>query len=217
MSAPKVIFLGTAGSGKGTQAQRLSDNLGLIHISTGDLLREARDTRTPLGLEAERFIASGDLVPDELMLELIQQKLADPNIQKNGLILDGFPRTIAQGEGLTRLTEARKCRIDKVFLFNISLEETIERLGGRRICGTCSRIFHVKFNPANAQNHSCDGTLKKRVDDTEAKIRYRYEVYSNETAPLIDYYQDRIIQIDATQNPDQIYQEICDHLVALKE
>lgn len=217
MSAPVMIFLGTAGSGKGTQAQKLSENLDIVHLSTGDLLREARDNSTELGEAAESYIAAGDLVPDELILNLIKEKLSDDNIRSKGCILDGFPRTIAQAEGLSALLKTLNITLDKVFLFDISLEETIERLGGRRICATCQRIFHVKHNPATAANHPCDGELKIRVDDTEEKIRYRYKVYQEQTAPLIDYYSAKLVTLDAAASPDIIYNTIKGQIMALED
>ncbi|MDA1352992.1 MAG: adenylate kinase [bacterium] len=217
MSAPIMIFLGTAGSGKGTQAQKLSENLDIIHLSTGDLLREARDNKTELGKAAESYIAAGDLVPDALILDLIKESLTDPKIREKGCILDGFPRTIAQAEGLSSLLEALSISLDKVFLFDISLEETIERLGGRRICATCHRIFHIKHNPATAESHPCDGNLKIRVDDTEEKIRYRYTVYQEQTAPLIDYYRSKLVTLDASEAPDKVYETIKGQIMALEE
>ncbi len=163
----RVIFLGPPGAGKGTQAQALAREWGVPHVATGDMLREAVAARTPLGLEAKRHMDSGGLVPDEVVIGLVGERLAQPDA-KAGVVLDGFPRTVAQAELLRRLT-------------------------GRRVCRACGRTYHLVSAPPKVADKcdACGGELYQRVDDSEATVATRLDVYRKQTSPLLDYYRGR--------------------------
>ena len=175
-----VVFLGPPGAGKGTQAQRLVEEKGFIHISTGDLLREAVRKGTPLGLKAKEYMERGELVPDELILQLIKEKLP----KEGNVILDGFPRTITQAEALDKMLQQLGKKVDAVILFEVPDEVVIERLSGRRIDPKTGKVYHIKYNPPPP-----GVKVIQREDDKEEVIRKRLEVYRKQTAPLIEYYE----------------------------
>jgi len=196
-----VVFLGPPGAGKGTQAQRLVEEKGFIHISTGDLLREAVREGTPLGLKAKEYMDRGELVPDELILELIKEKLP----KEGKVILDGFPRNIAQAEALDRMLSEMGRKVDAVILFDVPDDVVVERLSGRRIDPKTGKVYHIKYSPPPPGVE-----VIQREDDREEVIRKRLEVYRRQTAPLIEYYRKKgiLIRIDATKTPDEVYEEI---------
>jgi len=203
-----VIFLGPPGAGKGTQSQLLKERNGFIQISTGDLLREAVKNQTELGKLAKQYMDEGKLVPDDLIISLIKEKLqeyADKNI-----IFDGFPRTIPQAESLDNLLSHLNKNIDAVILFKIESEEIVKRLTGRRVCPSCGVVYHTIYNPPKIDEicDKCGARLIQRDDDKEEVIRKRLEVYRQQTKPLIEYYKSRIVEIDATDNPNNIYNKI---------
>ncbi len=196
-----VIFLGPPGAGKGTQAQRLVAEKGFMHISTGDLLREAVKNRTPLGLKAKEYMDRGELVPDDLIVALIKEKLP----KEGNVILDGFPRTIAQAEALDKMLEELGKEVDAVVLFEVPDEVVIERLSGRRIDPKTGKVYHVKYNPPP------EGVeVIQRDDDKPEVIKKRLEVYRKQTAPLIDYYKEKgnLLVVDATKSPDEVYEDL---------
>ncbi|NPA14871.1 MAG: adenylate kinase [Aquificae bacterium] len=196
-----VIFLGPPGAGKGTQAQRLVAEKGFMHISTGDLLREAVKNRTPLGLKAKEYMERGELVPDDLIVALIKEKLP----KEGNVILDGFPRTIAQAEALDKMLEELGKKVDAVVLFEVPDEVVIERLSGRRIDPKTGKVYHVKYNPPP------EGVeVIQREDDKPSVIKKRLEVYRKQTAPLIDYYKEKgnLLVVDATKSPDEVYEDL---------
>ncbi len=196
-----VIFLGPPGAGKGTQAQRLVAEKGFMHISTGDLLREAVKNRTPLGLKAKEYMDRGELVPDDLIVALIKEKLP----KEGNVILDGFPRTIAQAEALDKMLEELGKKVDAVVLFEVPDEVVIERLSGRRIDPKTGKVYHVKYNPPP------EGVeVIQRDDDKPEVIKKRLEVYRKQTAPLIDYYKEKgnLLVVDATKSPDEVYEDL---------
>jgi len=196
-----VIFLGPPGAGKGTQAQRLVEEKGFLHISTGDLLREAVKNQTPLGLKAKEYMDRGELVPDDLIIALIKEKLPE----EGNVILDGFPRTIAQAEALDEMLAQMGKKVDKVILFEVPDDVVVERISGRRIDPKTGKVYHVKYNPPP------EGVeVIQRDDDREEVVRKRLEVYRKQTAPLIDYYTKRgnLVRIDATKSPDEVYKDI---------
>ncbi|MEO2153338.1 MAG: adenylate kinase [Aquificota bacterium] len=196
-----VIFLGPPGAGKGTQAQRLVAEKGFMHISTGDLLREAVKNRTPLGLKAKEYMDRGELVPDDLIVALIKEKLP----KEGNVILDGFPRTIAQAEALDKMLEELGKKVDAVVLFEVPDEVVIERLSGRRIDPKTGKVYHVKYNPPP------EGVeVIQREDDKPEVIKKRLEVYRKQTAPLIDYYKEKgnLLVVDATKSPDEVYEDL---------
>lgn len=185
----RVIFLGAPGAGKGTQARRLAAEAGVPQVATGDMLREAVAEGTRLGLEAKRYMDSGALVPDEVVIGLVDERLAKPDAA-GGYVLDGFPRTVAQAEALDGLLERRRQRLDRVIFFDVSRPELIRRLTGRRICRQCGAAFHLVSAPPTSAGRcdQCGGELYQREDDAEATVTRRLDVYETQTAPLLDYY-----------------------------
>ncbi len=188
----RVAFLGPPGAGKGTQARELAREWGVPQIATGDMLREAVAAKTPLGLEAKRYMDQGGLVPDEVVVGATAERLAAPDAAR-GFILDGFPRTIAQAEALARLLKDAGHALDVVLYFDVSEPELLRRLTGRRVCRACGHTYHLTSSPPKRAGvcDACGGELYQRVDDSEATVRNRLEVYRKQTAPLLDYYRQR--------------------------
>jgi len=188
----RVIFLGPPGAGKGTQAQSLAKEWGVPHVATGDMLREAVAAQTPLGLEAKRHMDSGGLVPDDVVIGLVGERLAQPDA-KAGVVLDGFPRTVAQAEALDVLFARTGLTLDRVIFFDVSRAELLRRLTGRRVCRACGRTFHLVSAPPKVAGKCdvCGGELYQRTDDSEATVGTRLDVYEKQTSPLLDYYRSR--------------------------
>jgi adenylate kinase len=188
----RVIFLGPPGAGKGTQAQSLAREWGVPHIATGDMLREAVAAKSRLGLEAKRHMDSGGLVPDDVVIGLVGFRLMEPDA-KNGCVLDGFPRTVAQAEALDEMFKGKDIALDRVVFFDVSRAELLRRLTGRRICRGCGRSFHLVSAPPRVAGKcdACGGELYQRADDSEATVATRLDVYQTQTAPLLDYYRGR--------------------------
>jgi adenylate kinase len=191
MSA-RVIFLGAPGAGKGTQARRLAAESGVPQVATGDMLREAVAAGTSLGREAKRYMDSGALVPDEVVIGLVDERLARPDAA-HGYVLDGFPRTVAQAEALDALLHRRGQDLDRVIFFDVSRDELLRRLTGRRICRRCGTTFHLVSAPPKVAGtcDQCGGELYQREDDAEGTVGRRLDVYQTQTAPLLDYYKRR--------------------------
>jgi adenylate kinase len=186
----RLVLLGAPGSGKGTQAQRMQSRHGVPQVSTGDLLRAAIAAGTPLGRAAKVVMDAGHLVDDRTMLGIIRERLAQPDAAR-GFILDGFPRTIAQADGLAKLLGELGVALDAVVLMEIDTEVLLRRLAGRRSCRRCGKVFHLENNPPKRGEICTDGKpheLVQRPDDTSATMRQRLEVYDERTQPLIDYY-----------------------------
>ncbi|GAB4378414.1 MAG: adenylate kinase [Calditrichia bacterium] len=206
-----LILLGAPGVGKGTQAKRLTQEFGIAHISTGDILRTEVREQTELGRQAEAIIKKGELVPDDIILHMIENRLSQPDC-KNGFILDGFPRTIPQAQGLDRLLE--KLGIDHLKVIEIFVpdEIIIQRLSSRRICAKCGADYNLITNPPPEDGicRICGGRIIQRNDDKEATIRNRLKVYRDQTAPLIEYYQNKgcLLRVDGTKSIDQVYEDI---------
>ena len=203
----RVVFLGPPGAGKGTQAKFLEEKYGACPISTGDILRNAVKDQTPLGKKAEEYIDKGMLVPDELMLDLIAERLRGKDCQK-GFILDGFPRTIAQADGLDEILAKMGTRLDYVFSIQVPRDLLVQRLTGRRTCKQCGYQYHVDFDPPSRKDvcDRCQGELYQREDDQEETIRARLHVYETQTAPVIDYYRKRglIKEIDGVGDIENV-------------
>jgi adenylate kinase len=199
---PRIVFLGPPGAGKGTQASGLSRALGVPHLSTGDLLRAAVAAPTALGREADAYMRRGDLVPDALVLRILEERLRAPDARA-GFVLDGYPRNPAQAEALAQITP-----IDRVVAFEVPTEVLVDRLSGRWICPTCQTVYHVPAMPPKVPGRcDRDGTaLVQRPDDRPEAVRQRLQVYAEKTAPLIDHYRRRglLRPIDATGTPDEV-------------
>ncbi len=210
--SPVILLLGPPGSGKGTQAAPLCAHLGIPHISTGDLFRSEIKRETPLGLLAQDLINQGRLVPDPLVLQMLEQRIAHPDCAQ-GFLLDGFPRTLPQAQELTRLLKGRFETLP--FSFQVDEEALITRLSGRLTCRNCSRTFHKLFDPPHSTTcDHCDGELFQRPDDHPEVIRKRLEVYHAQTAPLLDYYAPSLRRIPAMGTPDEVFQELLKNLPA---
>jgi adenylate kinase len=207
----RLVLLGPPGAGKGTQARMLEAQLKAPQIASGDLLRAAVRSRTALGVEAKSYMDKGALVPDELVLKLIEERLNQRGAQ-GGFILDGFPRTVAQAEALARMLETRKERLDKVVAIIVPDDEIIKRISGRRTCRNCGAMYHVIYDPPRNVNlcNSCNGELYQREDDAEDTVRMRLEVYAESTKPLLDHYGrlGLLAQIDGMGRPDDIERRI---------
>ena len=183
----KIIFLGAPGAGKGTQADKLSERLGIPTISTGAIIRSALKNGTKMGLEAKKFIESGALVPDEIVIGIVKERLAESDCDK-GYILDGFPRSVPQAKALDEMGVV----LDKVISLEVSDEAIVERMSGRRVCSGCGKTFHVDHLPSKKGDicDACDGQLITRADDAPDVVRSRLEVYHSTTEPLKDYYRE---------------------------
>lgn len=186
-----LIFLGPPGAGKGTHAVRLSQQLSIPQISTGDMLRSHVKEQTPLGLEAKKYMDAGELVPDDVIIGMVKVRLQDPDC-KNGYIFDGFPRTAAQAEALGRFAQ-----IDAVLNLIVSDQVIIDRLSGRRVCPECNGTFHIKYLEDKNVCPVCGGKLIQRKDDEAQTVLNRLDVYRRQTEPLIDYYAQKGLLRDA--------------------
>jgi adenylate kinase len=188
----RVAFLGPPGAGKGTQARDLAQEWGVLHLATGDLLREAVAAGSPLGREAKSYMDQGALVPDDVIIRMMAERLSAADAGR-GFILDGFPRTIAQAEALARLLKDLGQTLDAVVYFDVSEPELLRRLTGRRVCRACGHSYHLTSNPPRRAGvcDACGGELYQRDDDAEATVRNRLDVYRRQTAPLLDYYRQR--------------------------
>ena len=201
-----IIFLGPPGAGKGTQAQRVCSALNIPQISTGDILRRAIKEQTPTGVKAKAFIDAGKLVPDEVIIDIVKDRLAQGDCA-GGYILDGFPRTVPQAEALEGIAT-----IDAVIELDVADEKLIERLSGRRVCLKCGATYHVSRLNGETRCAACGDTLIQRDDDKAETVLNRLTVYHNQTAPLVDFYQKRglLKVIDGAQDMDTIFASIMD-------
>jgi adenylate kinase len=188
----RLLFLGPPGAGKGTQARELAREWGVPQVATGDMLREAMTAGTPLGRAAKQYYDRGELVPDDVILKMVAERFGQPDAEQ-GFILDGFPRTIAQAEGLAAMLDRLGHNVDSVIYFDVSEPELVRRLTGRRLCRACQTPFHIVSAPPKRAGvcDKCGGELYQRVDDSEATVRNRLRVYERQTAPLLDYYRKR--------------------------
>lgn len=192
MASVRVVLLGPPGAGKGTQGKLLRDRFEACQISTGDILRKAVADKTPLGEEAGRYLSRGELVPDDVIVRLVGERLKQKDCA-NGFVLDGFPRTLPQAESLEGILKTMALPLDAVLSIQVPHDVIVERLAGRRNCQNCGALYHVNFDPpSNGQTcDRCDGGLQQRDDDREETIITRLRVYESQTAPLANYYRDR--------------------------
>lgn len=206
-----IVLLGAPGAGKGTQAEILSQRLGLPHVASGDLFREALRDETPLGLRARSYMERGELVPDEVTIAMVAERLEKPDCQ-NGVILDGFPRTIPQADALDAVLARQGRAVNLVPYIKVSVESLLKRLGGRWTCRTCGAVYHMLFDPPKVAGvcDVCGGELYQRADDTPETQRKRIDVYFEQTQPLIEYYRQRglLVEIDGEKDIDGVQAEL---------
>ncbi|SFA46393.1 Adenylate kinase [Anoxybacillus pushchinoensis] len=214
-----LVLMGLPGAGKGTQAEKIVEKYKIPHISTGDMFRAAMKEGTELGLKAKSYMDRGDLVPDEVTIGIVRERLSKDDCQ-NGFLLDGFPRTVAQAEALETLLQQLNRSIDYVINIEVDKNILMERLTGRRICKECGATYHLVFNPP-AQVGVCDkcgGELYQRADDNEATVANRLEVNIKQSQPLLDFYAAKgyLRNIDGQQHIDQVFADICELLGGLQ-
>ena len=203
----KIILLGAPGAGKGTQASKVCEKFNIPHISTGDIFRKNIKEQTELGLLAKSFMDKGQLVPDDVVIAIVKDRLQSDDC-KNGYILDGFPRTVNQAEKLAQFAD-----IEKVINLDIDLSLLVARLSGRRVCSKCGESFHISNNCGSICS-KCGGNLIHRDDDKEETIRQRLEVYTEQTKPLISFYDkaQKLVNVQANDSVENIFNDICDKL-----
>jgi adenylate kinase len=213
----RMVLLGPPGAGKGTQARALGALWNIPQVASGDLLRAAVREKSELGREAARYMDRGQLVPDELVLKLIAERLTRPDA-KNGFILDGFPRNVSQAETLAKMLEQTGSKLDKVVAVIVPDEEIVKRISGRRTCKNCAAMYHVTFEPPKKPGvcDTCGGELYQREDDAEETVRERLKVYSGATQPLLDYYGRLgiLAKVDGVGRPEEIEKRILNGLQA---
>jgi len=207
----KLVLVGPPGCGKGTQAVLIREEFKVPQVSTGDILRGAVRDGTPLGVEADKYMSTGSLVPDELIINLMGERMTADDCQ-NGYILDGFPRTVAQAEALEKLLGETGQKLDAVVSIEVDDNEVVKRLAGRRQCKKCGDGYHVTFKQPKSEGmcDRCGGDLYQRDDDSEGTVRSRLEVYRNQTAPLLDFYQQRDLlkSVNGLGSIDDIFKDI---------
>ena len=207
----KIVMLGAPGAGKGTQAKMISEKYNVPHISTGDIFRANIKENTPLGQKAKEYMDKGLLVPDELVVDLVVDRLAQDDA-KNGYVLDGFPRTIPQAEALTEALDKIGEKLDYAIDVEVPDDNIINRMSGRRTCVACGGTYHIKFNPTKKEGicDACGGELILRDDDKPETVKKRLTVYHDQTQPLIDYYKKAGIlkSVDGTQDLNKVFEDI---------
>jgi adenylate kinase len=206
-----LILLGPPGAGKGTQAALVSQKAGVAHVATGDLFRENIRNQTELGMQAKAFVDKGALVPDELTVRMLLDRLDRPDTQK-GALLDGFPRTVEQAQALDDALKQRGQAVDKVLYVNVGEEEVVKRLAGRWTCRNCGTVYHEAFSPPKQATRCdlCGSELYQRDDDKPETVRNRLGVYSKQTAPLIDYYkgQGKLLEVNGEQDAGAVGKDL---------
>jgi adenylate kinase len=219
MMPVKIVLLGPPGAGKGTQAKSISNRYSIPHISTGDIFRKNISEGTPLGIEAKGYIDKGQLVPDEVTINMVKDRLTWEDC-KNGYLLDGFPRTVVQAEALQEFLASRDEKLDTALSIEVPSKFILERMTGRRVCLSCGASYHVKFNPP-AKAGMCDvcgSDIVQRKDDTEETVSERLDVYERQTQPLIDFYNNKnlLSTVDGTKAINEVFESICNILGSAK-
>lgn len=207
----RLVLLGPPGAGKGTQAQGIVKKYGIPHISTGDMLRANIKENTDLGEKAKGYMDKGLLVPDEIVVDMVKDRITKDDC-KDGFLLDGFPRTVNQADSLDKELSELELKLDKVINIDVPKQELIKRITGRRICKKCGATYHIEFNPTKKDGicDECGGELQQRKDDTVETVTKRIEVYTNDTEPLIDYYTKKniIANVDGSQEIGKVFEDI---------
>ena len=215
----KIVLLGPPGAGKGTQAKSISNRYSIPHISTGDIFRKNISENTPLGIEAKSYMDKGQLVPDEVTINMVKDRLKQDDC-KNGYLLDGFPRTVHQAEALQEFLLSIDEKLDTALLIEVPTEFILERMTGRRVCPSCGASYHIKFNPPTIAGKCdvCGSDVIQRKDDTEETVSERLDVYERQTQPLIDFYKERNLLsiVDGTKAINEVFEGICDILGSVK-
>ena len=208
-----IILLGAPGAGKGTQATKIMDKYGMPHISTGDIFRENIKNETPIGLEAKTYIDKGHLVPDDVTCRIVEDRLQKDDC-KNGYMLDGFPRTIAQAEMLDKITD-----LDVVINIDVDFALVMDRLCGRRVCKDCGESYHVSMLNGETKCARCGGDLYQRKDDNPETVESRLQVYSKQTAPLIEYYEKKglLFNVVSDSTPEATFEKISKKLDSFRK
>lgn len=210
-----LILFGAPGAGKGTQAVELAKRFNLIHISTGEIFREAIAEHSEMGEIANSYISKGNLVPDDITVKIVKERLAQEDC-KNGFILDGFPRTLPQAECLDQICLELNISIDHVIDIEVNEDELIRRLSGRRVCKTCGASYHIDFNPSKVENvcDKCNGELYTRKDDEKESVAVRLKTYKSSTMPLINYYVNKgiLVEINGQQEINDVLNEIVEKI-----
>lgn len=207
----KVILLGPPGAGKGTQAKQISNKYNIPHISTGDIFRKNISQKTALGIKAKQYLDSGLLVPDELTINIVKDRLEQEDCN-NGFLLDGFPRTVQQAEALDSFLAGKNDKIDTALLIDVPKKSILERMTGRRVCPSCGASYHVVYNPTKVDGKCdvCGSAVIQRKDDTEETVKERLDVYEKQTEPLVEYYKSRNVlsAVDGSKNIDVVFEDI---------
>ena len=203
------VFLGPPGAGKGTMADMLSEQYAFMHVSTGDILRGEMKSGSELGARAQQFVNAGKLVPDVVVAAIVSRKLSDPLVSERGVILDGYPRTVKQAELLDDALRQSRLDLDGVVLFEVDRDLLLRRLTARRICRSCGAVYNVLFDPPaeDALCDRCGGELYQRPDDSQETVRERLDVYQEQTAPLIEFYESRgqLIRVTGSREKHENY------------
>lgn len=207
----RLVFLGAPGVGKGTQAEMVAAKFAIPKISTGDLLRTGVAQKTPLGLEAQHYMTRGELVPDNVVIGLVAEKIGSPECEK-GFILDGFPRTILQADALSGILQEQEVVLDRVMYFVIPRKEVVRRLSGRRSCSMCSAVYQIDYVPPKQEGlcDECGAALVQRSDDKRETVESRLMVYEEQTSPLIAYYKEKTLlaELDGTGSVEQVQERL---------
>ncbi len=207
----RLVLLGPPGAGKGTQAAKIAEKYQIPHISTGDIFRKNVKEGTPLGKKAKEYMDKGELVPDDLVIELVLDRVMEADC-KEGFLLDGFPRTVYQAEQFDKFLSEKKMAVDKVLDIEVVKEELMERMIGRRVCRNCGATYHIKNMPPKKEGvcDVCGGEIYQRADDTESTVANRIQVYEDQTMPLVAYYEKagNIAHINGSGTLDQVFAEI---------
>ncbi len=214
-----ILIMGPAGSGKGTQSKQIATDYNIPHISTGDMFRSAIKEKTALGVQVEEFLNQGKLVPDDLTIGLVKERLQKEDCQK-GYLLDGFPRSLAQAKALEEIAKEIQRPVEMVIHMDVDFAQLAKRITGRRMCKQCGEIYHIETKPSKVEGicDLCGGELYQRADDTEEELQVRLDEYYSNTKPCLDFYQEegKLIHVNASQAIDKVYEDVKDALATLK-